>query len=74
VNPELTALLMQGRAQQSVADRTATYKKAQQLLMQQAVMLPLHENSDLVVMSSKLKGVSYAGGGFEYFYPASLEG
>jgi peptide/nickel transport system substrate-binding protein len=65
---------MQGRTQLSDADRTATYKKVQQLIMQQALMFPLHENTDLVVMSSKLKGVSYSGGGFEYFYPASLEG
>jgi peptide/nickel transport system substrate-binding protein len=74
VNPDLTNLLMQGRSQLTDAARTATYKKAQQLIMQQALMFPLHENSDLVVMSSKLKGVSYSGGGFEYFYPAALDG
>jgi peptide/nickel transport system substrate-binding protein len=74
VNPDLTNLLMQGRTQLSDADRSATYKKAQQLIMQQALIFPLHENADLVVMSRKLKGVSYSGGGFEYFYPASLEG
>jgi peptide/nickel transport system substrate-binding protein len=74
VNPNLTALLTKGRTQRSDTDRAATYDQAQRLIMQQAVMFPLHENSDLVVMLSKLKGVSYSGGGFEYFYPASLAG
>jgi peptide/nickel transport system substrate-binding protein len=73
-NPELTKLLTDGRSQLSDAERAATYKKAQQLIMEQAVMFPLHENADLVIMSSKLKGVTYSGGGFEYFYTASLEG
>ena len=40
--------------------------------MQEAVDLPLHLNDDLLVYSKNLTGVTYSGGGFEYFYKASL--
>jgi hypothetical protein len=38
--------------------------------MQQALIEPMHLNEDLTMMSSKLKGVTYSGGGFELFYLA----
>jgi len=40
--------------------------------MENAVMMPIRENIDLVMTSKKLTGVTYMGGGFEYLLPASL--
>ena len=40
--------------------------------MDQAVIMPIRQNIDLVMTSKKLTGVTYSGGGFEYLLPASL--
>jgi peptide/nickel transport system substrate-binding protein len=40
--------------------------------MDEAVMLPIRQNVDLVMTSKKLTGVTYSGGGFEYLGAASL--
>ena len=40
--------------------------------MDQALSMPIHENQDLVLTSKKLTGMTWSGGGFEYFYTASL--
>lgn len=69
-NPELTKLLLQGRTVQSASQRVAIYKQIQTIVMQQALIEPMHLNEDLTMMSSKLKGVTYSGGGFELFYLA----
>jgi peptide/nickel transport system substrate-binding protein len=40
--------------------------------MDQAVLMPIHENVDLVMTSKNLTGLQYSGGGFEYFGAASM--
>jgi peptide/nickel transport system substrate-binding protein len=72
-NPTLTNLINQGQVEQNQAKRLKIYSQAQKMIMDQALEMPIHQNIDLLVMSSKLHGVTYSGGGFEYFYPASLQ-
>jgi peptide/nickel transport system substrate-binding protein len=71
-NPTLTELLEQGRTTTSTHARAVIYQETSKLIMQQALMMPMHENQDLTMMSSKLKGVTYEGGGFELFHDATL--
>jgi len=71
-NPELTKLIEQGNESNDAAARQKIYEQAQTLIMEQAVMMPIHQNADLLLMAKNLSGVTYAGGGFEYFLGASL--
>jgi peptide/nickel transport system substrate-binding protein len=71
-SPELTSLLQQGGSATSPAQRVSLYQKAQTIIMQQALMLPMHQNEDLTMSAAKLQGVTYSGGGFEFFYLAHL--
>lgn len=71
-NPKLDALFKQGREEGDAAKRVAIYQELQKLLMDEAVMLPIRQNVDLVMTSKKLTGVTYSGGGFEYLGAASL--
>jgi peptide/nickel transport system substrate-binding protein len=73
-NPQLTSLLNQAGVTQSSSERATLYDQAQNIIMQQALMMPLHENEDLTLASASLQGVSYSGGGFESFYLAHLAG
>ncbi|MCU1492880.1 MAG: Peptide/nickel transport system substrate-binding protein [Acidimicrobiaceae bacterium] len=70
-NSQLTGLIQKGQIT-SGAGRLAIYDQAQKIIMQQAVEMPIHENEDLLLLSKSLRGVSYSGGGFEYFYTASI--
>jgi peptide/nickel transport system substrate-binding protein len=72
-NPALTQLIMQGQQEINPTKRLQIYTQAQKMVMDQALEMPIHQNIDLLVMSSKLHGVTYSGGGFEYFYLASLQ-
>jgi peptide/nickel transport system substrate-binding protein len=40
--------------------------------MDQAVMMPIRQNIDLVMTTKNLTGLTYIGGGFEYLGAASL--
>ncbi|XIA67516.1 ABC transporter substrate-binding protein [Bradyrhizobium sp. TZ2] len=71
-DPELTDLLRRGQREADEEKRAQIYKKAQKIIMDNAVMIPIHQNNDLVVVSKNLKGVTYMGGGFEYLGAASL--
>jgi peptide/nickel transport system substrate-binding protein len=71
-NPQLTKLIEEGEVTVNQAARAKIYEQAQQIIMQQAVELPLHENEDLLTYSKNLTGVTYSGGGFEYFYKTVL--
>jgi peptide/nickel transport system substrate-binding protein len=73
-SPALENLLNQGQATSSVSQRTALYLQAQKIIMDQALIIPERPAADLVLMSKKLTGVAYEGGGFEVFYSASLSG
>ena len=71
-NDKLTALLTEGKATMDSEARTQIYKDAQKLIMEQAVLMPIYENQDLLSFSKKLTGITYTGGGFENFYDASF--
>ena len=71
-NPKLDALFKQGREETDSAKRLPVYHEIQKILMEEAVMLPIRQNIDLVMTSKKLTGVTYSGGGFEYLGAASL--
>jgi len=71
-NPKLDALFKQGREETDAAKRLPIYHEIQKILMEEAVMLPIRQNIDLVMTSKKLTGVTYSGGGFEYLGAASL--
>ena len=68
----LTALLNQGQGEADAAKRIGIYHEAQKIIMDNAVMMPIRQNIDLVMTSKKLTGVTYEGGGFEYLWAASL--
>jgi peptide/nickel transport system substrate-binding protein len=72
-NPQLTKLIEEGEVTTSSSARAKIYEQAQQIIMQEAVDLPLHQNQDLLTYSKNLTGVTYSGGGFEYFYKAVLK-
>jgi peptide/nickel transport system substrate-binding protein len=72
-NPQLTKLINEGEVTASSSARAKIYAQAQQIIMQEAVDLPLHQNQDLLTYSKNLTGVTYSGGGFEYFYKAALK-
>jgi len=71
-NPQLTDLIMQGQKESDPAKRFAIYAKAQKILMDEAVIMPIRENVDLLMTTRKLTGVTWSGGGFEYFGAATM--
>jgi peptide/nickel transport system substrate-binding protein len=71
-DPTLTKLIIQGQQEEDPQRRTAIYRDAQKIIMDQAIDMPIHENVDLVMTSKKLTGMTYSGGGFEYFGAASM--
>jgi peptide/nickel transport system substrate-binding protein len=71
--PDLTALILQGQSELDPAKRPAIYAQVQKIIMDEALVMPLHQNIDLVMASKKLTGVTWSGGGFEYFGAAALE-
>jgi peptide/nickel transport system substrate-binding protein len=71
-DPTLTNLINSAQQEPDPAKRVAAYQQAQQIIMNQAIDLPLHENVDLVMTSKQLTGLQYSGGGFEYFGAASM--
>ncbi|MDQ2803265.1 MAG: ABC transporter substrate-binding protein [Pseudomonadota bacterium] len=71
-DPKLTALIMQGQQETDQQKRVAIYQAAQKIIMDQAVDMPIHDNVDLVMTAKTLTGMTYAGGGFEYFGAASM--
>jgi peptide/nickel transport system substrate-binding protein len=70
-DPTLTTLINQGQQESDPNKRMAIYAQAQKIIMDQSVLMPVHENVDLVMTSKKLTGLMYSGGGFEYFGAAS---
>jgi peptide/nickel transport system substrate-binding protein len=71
-DPTLTKLLIQGQQESDPDKRFAIYQQAQKFIMDHALEMPIHENVDLVMTSPKLTGVTWSGGGFEYFGAASM--
>lgn len=70
-DPKLTSLIMQGQRESEATKRMPIYAQAQKFIMEQALEMPIHENVDLVMTSKKLTGLTYSGGGFEWFGAAT---
>ena len=71
-NPELTSLIVQGQQELDPAKRPAIYAQVQKIIMDNAVEMPIHQNIDLVMTTKNLNGLTWSGGGFEYFGAASV--
>jgi peptide/nickel transport system substrate-binding protein len=71
-DPKLTELIRAAQRETDRDRRVTLYHQAQRIIMEQAVMMPLRQNIDLVMTSKKLTGLTYSGGGFHYFLAASL--
>jgi peptide/nickel transport system substrate-binding protein len=71
-NETLTKLLTQAQQETDREKRIPLYREAQKIIMDQALIMPLRANIDLVMTSKKLTGLTYVGGGFEYFWAAAL--
>ena len=71
-DPTLTKLLADGQQELDQAKRLPIYAQAQKIIMDQAIEMPIRQNIDLVMTSKKLTGLTYSGGGFEYFGAASM--
>ncbi len=71
-DPELTDLIKKGQKESDTEKRIEIYHEAQKIIMDNAVLMPIRQNIDLVMTVKNLTGVTYSGGGFEYFGAASL--
>lgn len=71
-NPELTEIINNARSLQDVKERAAAYQDAQRIIMENAVIMPIRENADLMTMAKSIEGLTYSGGGFQYFGTASV--
>ncbi len=71
-DPALTKAIADGQQELDPAKRLSLYSQAQKIIMDQAIELPIRQNIDLVMTSKKLTGLTYSGGGFEYFGAASM--
>jgi peptide/nickel transport system substrate-binding protein len=71
-NPTLTNLLTGADKQANLTKRAHMYWQAQQIIMNEALVMPIHQQVDLVVMSNKVKSVTWAASGDEYFYTTTL--
>jgi peptide/nickel transport system substrate-binding protein len=71
-DPTLTQLINQGQQERDTEKRVKIYHQAQKIIMDNAVMMPIRQNIDLLMTSKKVSGITYAGGGFEYFWAASM--
>ncbi len=68
---ELTKLLIEGQHEFDAAKRIAIYDRAQKIIMDEAIEMPIHQNVDLVMTDKTLTGLTWSGGGFEYFGAAA---
>ena len=71
-DPALTDAITQGQQESDPAKRTQFYQQAQKIIMEQALVMPIHLNVDQVMISKNLTGLTWSGGGFEYFGAAQL--
>ena len=71
-DPALGKLITAGQQELDAGKRAAIYRQIQRVIMENAMEMPIHENVDLVMTSPKLIGLTYSGGGFEYFGAAAM--
>ena len=71
-DPALTKLIADGQQELDAGKRAEIYAQAQKIIMDQAIELPIRQNIDLVMTKKSLTGLTYSGGGFEYFGAAAV--
>jgi peptide/nickel transport system substrate-binding protein len=71
-DPAFTALLDKAVATQDPAVRAGIYKAAQKMLLDNAVIYPLRQNLDLTMAAKNVTGITWSGGGFQYFGAARI--
>ena len=71
-DPALTKAILDGQTELDPAKRLALYAQAQKIIMDQALELPIRQNIDLILTKKSLTGLTWSGGGFEYFGAASV--
>jgi peptide/nickel transport system substrate-binding protein len=71
-NPTYTKLVLQAEGAPTTQARVKLYWKAEKILVDQGIMLPVRYNEDLELTSSKLHGVLITKGGFQDHYLATL--
>jgi peptide/nickel transport system substrate-binding protein len=71
-NPALDGYLQAGRATADPAARAAAYQKAQQLMVEQAVWLPIYAKYDLTAVRTALKGAIMHPDGYLLLNDATL--
>ena len=69
-NPAFTKIVTQAESETDPAKRLQEYNQAQQTLMNDAAMIPEHENDDLLILSPKVKGITVLPGGTLDLYSA----
>ena len=72
-DPTLTNLIIEGQQEIDTEKRVKIYQQIQRIIMEAAMVMPIHENVDLVMTSSKLTGLTWSGGGFQYFGAAGMQ-
>ena len=60
-DPKLTELINRGPAGARSSQARRIYHEAQKIIMDQAVMMPIRQNIDLVMTSKKMTGLTYIG-------------
>lgn len=71
-DPQLTSILLKAETESNPTTRLKLYDQAQTIIMDQAMILPEHQNDDLYMMSPKVKGITVLPGGSLDFYSAYL--
>jgi peptide/nickel transport system substrate-binding protein len=64
---KLTALFNKGRSEVDPEKRKPIYVEIQKIIMENALELPIRQNIDLTMADKSVKGLTWAGGGFQYF-------
>jgi peptide/nickel transport system substrate-binding protein len=72
VSPELDGALEDAGVQLEAAERAQSYRDAQQIIMENALALPLHLYDRVMMMDTSVQGWRYDSEGYPWLYDVSL--
>jgi ABC-type transport system substrate-binding protein len=72
-NPLATQLIYKAEATEAPSQRLALYDQAQEIIMNEAAMLPVRYNEDLKLVASNLHGLVVTKCGFIDYYSAYFQ-
>ncbi|MBL4916784.1 ABC transporter substrate-binding protein [Szabonella alba] len=72
-DPAFTELLDEAVALADEGARAEAYREAQRILLDNAVILPIRQNLDLTMSAKNVTGITWSGGGFQYFGAVKIE-